>query len=186
MARLQIAKLDAAKRQLETAIRLYFHEADPVSIHTLTAAGYELIKDLNKHWGGDPMWTKEMLPNQWAKPEYRAELLQSLNEAENFFKHADKDHDQLLDFNPRQTELLLLDACEKYHVMTGERSPLFLVYRMWAYLTWAKGMVRDESLLGTIERIKSSQPNQTRPAFFGEWIEIAQDPLIMSRYKESL
>jgi hypothetical protein len=33
MAELQVSKLDAARRQVETAIRLYFAEADPVSIH---------------------------------------------------------------------------------------------------------------------------------------------------------
>jgi hypothetical protein len=30
----KVSKLDAAKRQLETAIRLYFSDGDPVSIHT--------------------------------------------------------------------------------------------------------------------------------------------------------
>lgn len=57
-AEFRVAKLDAAKRQLETAIRLYFASADPVSIHTLTAAAYQLLLDLNKKAGGEPMFMK--------------------------------------------------------------------------------------------------------------------------------
>jgi hypothetical protein len=33
--KVRVTKLDAAKKQLETAIMLYFHDGDPVSIHTL-------------------------------------------------------------------------------------------------------------------------------------------------------
>jgi hypothetical protein len=41
---LHISKLDAAKRQLEVAIRLYFAWGDPVAIHTLAAAAINLLK----------------------------------------------------------------------------------------------------------------------------------------------
>jgi hypothetical protein len=40
----KVSKLDAAKRQLETVIRLYFSNGDPVSIHTLTAAAYNVLR----------------------------------------------------------------------------------------------------------------------------------------------
>src|SRR5207245_10811773 len=38
-AKITVTKLDAARRQLRTAIRLWFEEGDPVSIHTLAAPG---------------------------------------------------------------------------------------------------------------------------------------------------
>jgi len=38
---IKVSKLDAARRQLETAIRLYFSEADPISIHALMSAAYQ-------------------------------------------------------------------------------------------------------------------------------------------------
>jgi hypothetical protein len=46
-----IAKLDAAKRQLTVAIRLFFNHADPVAIHTLAAAAYQILYDLSKGHG---------------------------------------------------------------------------------------------------------------------------------------
>ena len=42
---LHILKLDAERRQLEVATRLYFFDATPVSIHTLGAASYGILRD---------------------------------------------------------------------------------------------------------------------------------------------
>jgi hypothetical protein len=52
-AQLHFSKLDVALRQLETAVTLYFHSADPVSIHTLTAAAYNVLRDLKTHRGSE-------------------------------------------------------------------------------------------------------------------------------------
>ena len=130
MPELQISKLDAAKRQLEMAIVLYFHEADPVSIHTLTAAAYNIIRDINAKRGGLPMYVKGLFFSI-IKEEYRQEIIKKIQAAENFFKHADKDSDEVLKFNPAQTELLILDACMKYYEMTGEKVPSHVVFQGW-------------------------------------------------------
>ena len=42
----KVPKLDAAKRQLRTGIILFFEDADTVSVHTLTSAAQELLRDL--------------------------------------------------------------------------------------------------------------------------------------------
>ena len=44
-----IAKLDAAKRQLQTAIALFFDDGDPISIHTLACAAYDVIDDVKEN-----------------------------------------------------------------------------------------------------------------------------------------
>jgi hypothetical protein len=43
-----ITKLDAARRHLATAIRLWFQNEDVVSIHTLAFAAYEVIHVISK------------------------------------------------------------------------------------------------------------------------------------------
>jgi hypothetical protein len=43
---LKVSKTDVAKRQIETAIRLWFFSGDPVSIHTLAAAAHQILHDL--------------------------------------------------------------------------------------------------------------------------------------------
>ena len=128
--KLTISKLDAAKRQLETVIRLYFAHGDPVSIHTLTSASYNVIRDVNKNRGGTPLLAKDQFLD-YIKQGHEKEVRDLINAAENFFKHADRDHDATLDFNPKQSEFLILEACGTYWKLTGEFPPLFRVYQTW-------------------------------------------------------
>ena len=132
---LKVSKLDAAKRQLETVIRMYFNDADPVSIHTLTAAAYNILRDVNSKTGGSPMLIKDQLVAD-VFPEYKKEVRDLINEAENFFKHANVDHDLVLDFNPFLTEFLIMDACDKYRQLSGESHPLMVIYRGWMMMNY--------------------------------------------------
>jgi hypothetical protein len=127
---LKISKLDAARRQLETVIRLYFGDGDPVSIHTLTAAAYNVIHDVSAKRGATPMLVKDLIVN-YVRPEYKRTFLGKINEAENFFKHADRDSETTLDFNPDMSEMLIVDASMQYHQLTGELPPLFRIYQTW-------------------------------------------------------
>jgi hypothetical protein len=125
-----VSKLDAAKRQLETAIRLYFSDGDPVSIHTLTGASYNILRDITKHKGVEPMLFKDRMLDS-VKPEYREMFIKKVNGAENFFKHGDRDHEAALDFNADMSELLIIDACAQYKKLAGEEPSLFAIYRVW-------------------------------------------------------
>jgi hypothetical protein len=48
-----ITKLDAARRQLRTAVTLFFQHGDEVAVHTLTAAAHQILIDLLKPQGGE-------------------------------------------------------------------------------------------------------------------------------------
>jgi len=67
----------------------------------------------------------------FVKPEYKKLIRNKFNEAENFFKHADYDHEKSLDFNPKLSELLIIDALSHYYNLTGEDTPIFKIYRAW-------------------------------------------------------
>ena len=122
-----ITKLDAAKKQLETAIRLYFNDADSISIHTLACAAHEVLCSINKKRGNHPTIMSDHLIKEPHKKMFR----EMLNEAKNFFKHADKDPDAVVEFNPETNEYYLLDACETYEILTGEKYPHFIIFRGW-------------------------------------------------------
>jgi hypothetical protein len=128
--KLTISKLDAARRQIETVIRLYFCNGDPVSIHTLTAASYNMLKDLNKKRGGTPLMIKELLL-EFVKKDRKKEIWDTINAAENFFKHADRDHEDTLDFIPYQSEIMIYEACSVYRKLSSEDPPLFKLFRLW-------------------------------------------------------
>lgn len=73
---------------------------------------------------------KNMLQD-YIKPEHHKEVIESFREPENFFKHADRDPEGILDFNPDFTEFLLMEAIEAYVSLTGEVPQLFSVFRTW-------------------------------------------------------
>jgi hypothetical protein len=131
---LTISKLDAAKRQLETVIRMYFNSGDPVAMHTLAAAGHNVVNDINEKREKVPMlFNGAML--EYVKPEYHKAVHSKIHEAANFFKHADRDHDAQYDFNPDLTEFYIMDACNTYTVLTGELPPLFQIFRGWIMIS---------------------------------------------------
>lgn len=124
-----ITKLDAAKRQLETVIRLYFNDGDPVSIHTLVCAAYNVIRDVNQKRNGPPMYAKDTFID-FVKPEHQTKIRKKIEVAENFFKHGQRG-DEILDFNPEASEWPIFEAISYYPKLTGEDPPLFRLFRGW-------------------------------------------------------
>ena len=163
---LTLSKLEAARRQLETAARLYFSEADPVSIHTLVFAAYQILEDANRAGGGSPM-LKEQVPH-WVRPDANAEARRRLNEAANFFKHADRDHDQVLEFCPGLSEFMMYDAVKKYRELTGELLPILGVYEAWFWIGPGIGLVMDPEPQKVLEEMRQAFPHATKTSFFAE------------------
>jgi hypothetical protein len=134
MARIKITKLQAVKEQLETAIDLFFNDGSPVSIHTLTWAAYNVLCDLNKHKGGSPTLINDGFLSI-VKPEHKKALRRKLREAHTFFKHADKDPDDELEFEPAQTDYVLVDACDRYHLLHGSVNHRISAFQVWFFLS---------------------------------------------------
>ena len=112
--KLKISKTDAAKRQLETAIRLWLNNGDPVSIHTLAAAAHQIIHDLDtKHGKPTILRGLDIIPSH-----LKRRVRKVFNKPANFLKHADKDQTDVLDFPPEITEVFILDAIETYYKQT--------------------------------------------------------------------
>lgn len=170
MAEMKISKLDAARRQLETAVRLYFSEADPAAIHTLTAAAHRLLSDVNKLRGGAPMLTESLLQN--VRPDKVNEATRRLNAAANFFKHGDRDPGDVLAFDPAQTEVMLFDACSKHRDLTGEVVPMLGVYWAWFWLGPGADLV-DVTKTRVIDRARAAFPGATKASFFAEVLPFA-------------
>ena len=129
MTRYEVSKLDAARRQLDMAIKLYMTEKDDVSIHTLAYASHSILSDVSAKKGIDGYLFGHL--KGVVKPEGEKELFAKLNEAANFFKHADKDTDGILEFNTETTAFWLWDACMLYRSLTGEHTDDMKCYWTW-------------------------------------------------------
>jgi hypothetical protein len=169
--RIKISKLEAARRQLDTAIRLYFSHADPVSIHTLAAAALDLLKNLDEQGPKTGTFYDHLETN--VKPEYLKEANNIFRAPQNFFKHANTDPERVLDFLVALPELFLISGCEKYHELAAEETPEMLVYRLWfshhnpEFLT-LEAFVRMHATNFSIQY----SPTQRRE-FFNEYLGLA-------------
>src|ERR1700674_3549250 len=101
-----ISKLDAARRQLETAITLWFDDGDPVSIHTLASAAYEIIHAVSKQ--RNPFRRDLLFDSDQIKDEHRAEFNLLIKQYANFFKHAKNDGNATIEFRPVLSEMFLV------------------------------------------------------------------------------
>lgn len=138
----ELSKADAARRQLVTAIRLYFNWGDEVSIHTLAAAARNVLCKLCEHRGVTHSLLLDRLLAEFVKLEHHKEFCSKFRESENFFKHADRDPEECLTFNPETTDYMLLEAVEAYTVLTGENVPELHAYRGW-WLLHHQGFLKD-------------------------------------------
>lgn len=173
---MKISKLDTVRRQLDTAIRLYFSSADPISIHTLAAAAHRVMKDINSKAGAEPMLRDRLVSMFY--PKDRKTVRRKLVEAENFFKHAEHDHDQTLEFRPEITEFLLFDTGLKYIAMTGEDMPTFQVFSIWFML---HGIGKDLAIPSEVDKarrmLRNTSSNHTRGSFFQETLPLVLQTL---------
>lgn len=126
----QVSKLDVARRQLETAIRLFFYEGDFVSIHTLAAASFNVLHDLT-HQAGEQKKSMRDDVLAYVKEDKKRWFVQELRKPENFMKHADRDASETLAFDPQISELFLIDAVRCYWSITGEKTLLTQAYFLW-------------------------------------------------------
>src|SRR3954463_16103691 len=78
----KIAKLEAAKRQLDAAIRIFFKNEDMLAVHIVSRAAFRVLYDLTK----DDAVIKQALDAHIKKVS-----LKRFNEETNFLKHADQD-----------------------------------------------------------------------------------------------
>ncbi len=125
-----ISKIQAAEKQLSTAIELFLKRKDPVSIHTLGCAAHEIIQSLAERKGIKSM---ELRALDIIKEDKRKIFRDALKETRNFFKHADKDPENILKFNPELIEFILWDAVRTYYFLTQQKVPLFIAYDFWVY-----------------------------------------------------
>lgn len=160
-----INKLDAAQRQLESAIFLYFYDQDPVSIHTLTAASYNILRDICKKLGLPPVLIKGLLLD-YVREEKKKDFIHLLNEAENFFKHADQDHNGIIKFNPGQTELLLYDACSKYHEITHRIIPRLYLFQIWYMVNHVELFILPDEINTAIRTVKRTSVYGNRGEYY--------------------
>ena len=124
-----ISKREAAARQLDQAIRLFFDGGDSLSVHTLAGATLQLCADIAKHEGHKSRLQQAV--EERISPDSKKEWHAAVNRTRNFLKHADKDAEATHDYTDKETMFVLFEAVEIAAVVAPPKSRERLAYEMW-------------------------------------------------------
>jgi len=127
----EITKIDAARRQLATAIDLWFNDKDAVSIHSLAYAAYDVIHTLSKKHGRRQTL---ILDSDLVKDEHRKVSRDAVRRTGNFFKHADHDPDATLEFQPDINEFFIFFAILGVELMGITLTNFERAFTVWTCL----------------------------------------------------
>ena len=119
---------------------MFFEERDPIALHTVVAAAHQILTDLGKKKGV----ASALKDNAYLNEKQRRELRSNVLKAPNFFKHADRDPEATLEFNPETTPFLIFDAILMYGLLSDSilaQAPIFLG---WFYVNCPEA-VEDDS-----------------------------------------
>jgi len=103
----EITKLEAASRQLNVAISLFFTNGDPIAVHTLAVAASNIFSDVLDKKEGAQSWRERLRTEHDLS---KAGVRDVMHGAWNFFKHGNRDPDGVLDFDERECEHLIFFA----------------------------------------------------------------------------
>ncbi|PCI00799.1 MAG: hypothetical protein COB76_02760 [Alphaproteobacteria bacterium] len=137
MSKFHVNKMETAKRQMHTAIDLFFGNGDSISIHTLAAASGTILRDLCKKNRESTIYYKNLMSAvESVYAEDRTplnEFWSAYNKAANYFKHAERDSDIILtNVNESMNEGTLIWNCLFYKDLGHE-----LTKKMQFLMGWA-------------------------------------------------
>jgi hypothetical protein len=164
---IKIGKLDAARRQLVSAIRIYFANGDPVSIHTLAAAAFEILDDLDNH--GADTGTIFDHAEKYIKPEHMDTFRKVLRRPQNFFKHAEQDPDDLLEFYPSAAAAIIWAASEKYYELAKDAGLELEAFRTWTVIRNPDILLEPYRKQVESSGLSSSFTRDMRPQYFEQF-----------------
>jgi hypothetical protein len=191
-AEASVSKLDAARRQLDAAIRMYLANEDELAIHTLAAAAYRILRDLLEKRGlsdldvpvgmGVYLTAKDYVEGKMGdeelnvvcgcNQEFKTFILNlsgkirkhgnkfqrldakvtlskaqkraiwtELSKGSNFLKHADKDHDDVLNQETIKNDLLIRLAIAAYQRFSfPPTNEMFVFYIYYQASNWENGL----------------------------------------------
>jgi hypothetical protein len=162
-----ISKTDAARRQLDTAIDLWFEDVDELSTFTLAFASLKVLFDVYADRGSDGF--DRSLDQLIGKTGWK-----SISGTANFLKHADRDPDAVLSqFHPDRPVAVISLATLLYGRLTGSLSP-----KMQAFDSWTEMIAAEE--LGIPELDQNAERAQANKR-----VRDALKVVSRERYKQS-
>jgi hypothetical protein len=132
---LRITKIEAARREIEAAIRMTFNGYDAVAIHCVASAASQIVRDLSEHDG--KIESLERIKDVIA-PGYEKQFWTAFNRSAGFLKHADKEPDGVHTLDEAETDLLIFIAMKLYRDLGNTPSRAMHAFVVWYVLCYPK------------------------------------------------
>jgi|GEM_PF-6142209 len=117
-----------AREEIETAIKLLFSGGSQIAATILAWAAVDVLRGLAEAAGKE---TLRQRTEDGIKPEYLTRWRDIERKSYNFFKHADKDPSDELQFRPEALSFVLLYAVGDYGTIYGQNTILMRIYLAW-------------------------------------------------------
>jgi hypothetical protein len=159
-----VTKFEAATRHLNAAIRFLFEGEDSLVVHSLAASAANVFSDLVENRDSQKSWRQLMREDHGFSS---AELRHVLHRSWNFFKHADRDPNETLDFNADETEHLIFYAtveCGEYGVTSTEMQ----LFQLWFIASGRLHLAEAEDLHLAVDQLFPGLEEMSREAQFRE------------------
>lgn len=141
-----ITKVDAAKRMFDTSVEMFFGNSDNVSTYLLAASSEQILEDLLNAKGSGGIIRNTYLIKEGKHKEY----FRAIKRNENFFKHADRDPHESLEFNSAATPLMLMAACDLLPRFTETFHAHTIVFRLWFMAAYPDMLIDRGQELSTL------------------------------------
>ena len=132
-----VSKLQAARRQLREAIRMFFEKKDIIAIHTLATASHQVLFDLLKEHNQSQTEFVLLNPDSpFIRDEKKKEWTKTIRGAQNFFKHGASDPNKTYKFYFGATPFYIFDATLMFSLLTSEYFYESHVFKTWCYIKY--------------------------------------------------
>ena len=139
-----VTKLDAARGQLNTAIKLWFEGGDPVAIHSLASAAHEIVHALYQQKGLKGL----IFDTPRVRPDMQQKWASSLKKPFNFFKHGrNEPGDATIEFETQWTVTMMMGCCKGLTNMGLAPEMEWLALTYWTFFHNPDAFLRNQHLL---------------------------------------
>lgn len=149
-----VDKISAARRQLISAIYMFFERKDSIAIYSLSWDAYQILTDLCKQKGIQREIEDSEILNEISK---LSEVITAMRKPRNFFKHSDRESDDAtIKFFPDASYLILASSCQYFLKLTGDLFYEGRLFQWWFLLKHPDRAPQDwEIKLGEASKIIS-------------------------------
>lgn len=124
----KVTKIQAAERQLNASIRMFFGGEDPIATHNVACAAFDLLRNLAEKTDRPSLMDKMLgMVNESKKND----MIELWRKPQNFLKHANRDPDDVLEYNPEILKFYLAFASIAYSEFTNKDTPEVRGFILW-------------------------------------------------------